>query len=342
MTNFDLLMGLNELEDELVLDAQEPTPASLSRKRVWAILLAAAFALCLIGCTYAVLSEADWFKDFFSDKIDQDLSEGQEAYIEERTQEIAQSVTIDGYTLTIESAIADQYNAYIKLRIQAPPGVILDAESYLPGYRRLENGELEKTLYREDGKEVAYVGSMGPLDDGDPKDDSFLILYRINLANHTEATFYDEGTWKLHLWNMDACYDSGEFITIMEGAMDFDIVFSKIGDEEVVLVSDPIPYSFKTYRDNDAYLNNDPDYTEGFLTSVILRSMSAEISIEGIDIPAGFITIPIVMKDGSRVEMHSHSFGTGVFSYSLDAPIVLADVDHILLEDGTKLYPPQE
>lgn len=342
MKSEDLLMGLNELDDALVWDAHEPAPVFLSRRRIFTVLLAALIAISLIGCAYAVLSEADWFKVFFTEQSGQALSGGQSAYIEERTQEIAQSVTVNGYTLTVESAIADQYTAYIKLRLQAPPGVILDAESYLAGYRKLENGQLEKTFFREDGKDIAYGASMRPLDDGNPTDGSFSILYEVNLFSHTETTFDEEGIWKLHFWNMDACYDSGEFITIMEGAIDFDIVFSKISDEEAVLISEPVPYSFKTYRNNDAALNNDPDYTEGFITSVILRSMSAQILLEGIDLPVGFNIIPIVMKDGTTVEMKSHSFGTGQFTYMLDASILLDEVDYLLLEDGTKLPMPQQ
>ena len=48
------------------------------------------------------------------------------------------------------------------------------------------------------------------------------------------------------------------------------------------------------------------------------------------------------MKDGSRIELHD--WGAGGVGYSLleaEAPVVLADVDHILLADGTEIPMPE-
>lgn len=336
----DLLNAINDIEDDILLDTANTTPAT-GRRRLVVALVAAVLALTLLGCAY-VLSGADWFKAYFEERTKQPLSEGQADYIDQRTEDIAQSVTIDGYTLTVESAIADQYTAYIKLKLQAPPGEILDAESYLAGIPDRENLEKEKGLTRADGKNAAYGSSMGPLDDGNPKDGSFSILHTFNLFDNTEVTFDEEGVWKLHYRNFDACYDSGETKTVMEGSIDFDIVFTKISDAEVAVIADPIPYSFKTYRDHDAYLESQPDYTEGFITSLTLRTMSATMTVEGGNEAVGFLDIPIVMKDGSQVKMQARSFGTGTYSYVLQAPIVMEEVDHILLEDGTKLYLPEE
>lgn len=341
MKSEDLLLALNDLDDDMVLDAMQPSSAHSLHHRAIAVLLAAALALTLIGCAY-VLTGANWFKAFFREQAEQPLSEGQSAYIDQRTEDIAQSVTIDGYTLTVESAIADQYTAYVKLRLQAPPGEILDAESYLPGIPDRENLEKEKSLTRADGKNVAYGGSMRPLDDGNPRDGSFSVLETFSLFDNTEVTFDEEGVWKLHYRNFDAYYDNGETKTVMEGSIDFDIVFTKISNEEIAVISEPIPYSFKTYASHDAYLESQPDYTEGFITSLTMRTMSATMTIQGENEAAGFLEIPIIMKDGSQVKMQARSFGTGTYIYSFQAPIVMEEVDHILLEDGTKLYLPQD
>lgn len=335
--------AMNDLDEVLILDAIQPVPSRvITRRKFAAILLATALALTLIGCAYTVLSGADWFKEFFRNQAEQSLSEGQEHYIEERTEDIAQSVTIDGYTLTVESAIADQYTAYIKLKLTAPPGEILDAESYLDGIPNYQDPSYQKTLTRADGKEYAGGSSMGPQDDGNPTDGSFSILHVFNLFSYTETTFDEEGVWTLHYQDFCAYYDSGETKTIMEGPIDFDIVFTKISNEEVAVVTEPLPYAFKSYRNNEAYLASEPDITEGFITSLTLRTMSATMTIEGHTEPAGFLEIPIVMKDGSRVHMQARSFGTGTYVYSLSAPIVMEEVDHILLEDGTRLYIPQQ
>ena len=342
MKSEDLLKALNDLDDDIVLDAKKETPKrKFNSRRFLAVLTAAVIASTMILTAVAAITEAGWFRNFFSIQSEQSLSEGQADYIGQRTEDIAQSVTIDGYTLTVESAIADQYTAYIKLKLQAPPGEILDAESYLAGIPDQENLETEKSLTRADGRNIAYGASMRPLDDGDPKDGSFSILEVFTLFSNTETTFDEEGVWKLHYRNFDACYDSGEIKTVMEGSIDFDIEFTKISNAEVAVITEPVPYSFKTYRDHDAYLAGDPDYTEGFITSLTLRTMSATMTVEGGNEAVGFLEIPIVMKDGSQVKMQARSFGTGTYIYSFQAPIVMDEADHILLEDGTKLYLPE-
>ena len=43
------------------------------------------------------------------------------------------------------------------------------------------------------------------------------------------------------------------------------------------------------------------------------------------------------MKDGSQIALHTDGRGTVL---SADSPIVLKEVDHVLLSDGTKLFAP--
>lgn len=93
------------------------------RKAVhWKPLLIAVLiaVLLLAGCGYVVLSETQWLQDFFSRQKGQPLSQGQSAYIEQNTQVIGQSVTVSGYTVTLESAIAEERVACIRLRLEGP------------------------------------------------------------------------------------------------------------------------------------------------------------------------------------------------------------------------------
>lgn len=337
----DLLMAFTDLDDEVILDAKEiPQSRMLNHRTLITVLIAAMLTLALVGCTYTVLTEADWFKNFFTEKSEQSLSEKQEAYIDEHTQEIAQSATIDGYTVTVESAIADQNNAYIKFRLQGPPGTVLDAAGgYLPGYKLLEDGNIERNLTREnDDRLFAYGASTRSLDDENPKDNSVYLLYHATLFSNTEITFEETDGWKFRIHDMNAYSEDGrDSETVFEGDMVFDINFTSISNEEISLLTEPLPYSFVTYRDHDAYLNSEPTYTEGYITSVVLRTMSAEITIEGIDDAVGFVQLPIVMKDGSSIKIGANSFGNGHYCYSAQAPIILDEVDHILLPDGTQL-----
>ena len=136
MNGKDIIWSLKNVSDSLVEEAEYgefPIRAdnTANKKRTHRLfsrpfLVAAIITLMLflMGCTYIVLSEADWFKSFFSDRMGQNLSENQAIFIDDNIQKLGQSVTVDGYTLTVESAIADSRNAYIKLILQSPPGTV--------------------------------------------------------------------------------------------------------------------------------------------------------------------------------------------------------------------------
>lgn len=336
----DLLIGLNELEDELVLDARDSSHGRSSHRRIFAAILAAAIAVSLIGCAYAVLSEADWFKDFFSTRAEQELSPGQEAYIEERTQEFIQSVTVNGYTMTVESAIADKYDAYIKIKFEAPSGVVLDAESYLDEIRVDEKGAPITPFARADGSDFSYSGSLAPIEDGNLTDNVYRMMYHLHLNPDWDFSFNDGSVWTLDFHNMFAYYDDPdkEEQLVAEGHWHFDLVFEHISNSEVQFLAEPLPYTVTIYEDAE------PTYQDVTITSVKLRTMTGELTFGDLEESyraAGFAMLTIVMKDGSSVEMGMHSGGSYEIKYSLKAPIILEEVDYILLPDGTKLPMPR-
>lgn len=333
----ELLIAFTDLEDDIVLDAREPL--SKGRGRRLSLLPAAAMvAMMLIGCAYAVFSEADWFKNFFEEKTEQALSEEQAAYVDEHTQQIAQSVTVDGYTITVESAIADKYDAYIKLTFRAPEGVVLDAESYLDAIPLDENGAPILPFARADGKTISYHGTLSPIEDGNLTDNVHGILYNLHLNPDYGFSFDDGSVWTLDFHDMTAYYDDGRETVVAKGLWHFDIVFERISTHEIEFLTERQPYTVTIYE------NGDPTCQDVTITSVKLRTMTGELTFEGLQDAfraAGFAALPVVMKDGSSVEMCMNSAGNGQLKYSLSAPILLEEVDHILLPDGTKLMMPQ-
>ena len=91
-------------------------------KRVISLALAAALLLALSVTAYAAMDGGEWFKSWFSDQTEGELTEGQMDYIDEAAADIGQSVTADGWTVTLESAMTDSRRVYMKLSIQAEDG----------------------------------------------------------------------------------------------------------------------------------------------------------------------------------------------------------------------------
>ncbi len=128
--------------DELLrraLAPESPDPALLGRvkasmrkeqdmrttirtKRIVTLALAAALLLALGVTAYAALDAGDWFASWFADQTQQELTEGQKAYITQAAAGVGQSVTADGWTVTLDSAMTDGKYCYMKLDIQAPEG----------------------------------------------------------------------------------------------------------------------------------------------------------------------------------------------------------------------------
>ena len=118
MTGKDLLMTLGTIDEAFYEEAEKPMP---SRRRRIAIAVLVAVLLLLAGCSYAVLTQAQWFQSFFGRLNGQPLSQGQAAYIEENVQPIGgQGVTVGHYRLTLESALAEERTACICLRLEGP------------------------------------------------------------------------------------------------------------------------------------------------------------------------------------------------------------------------------
>ena len=145
MNAMDLITGLNDIQDSFITDAgvfrsQIRHTSHLSKRKLWLAAAIIALLLLLVGCAVVyVVSNTGWYDNrwytkFFSGEqstaaVD-DLTESQQEIWEHGLVKIDQSVTCNGYTITLESGISDGYRMLIKYRIDAPEGIILDADNY--------------------------------------------------------------------------------------------------------------------------------------------------------------------------------------------------------------------
>ena len=345
MNGKDIIWSLKHVSDSIVEEAEYGTfsvradngvkndKATRLFRRPFLVAAIITMMLLLMGCAYIVLSEADWFKSFFSDRMGQNLSENQAIYIDANTQKLGQSVTVDGYTLTVESAIADSRNAYIKLVLQGPPWKALDADIYwFEPRKEINGGGYEETFTKIDGPGEGYgAGTWQGIDDGNPNDNSFTIMYALSQTINAELPSFEEGvTYRLHITDLEGYYEDDNCSVLLteNGVWDFDIVFDSINDNSVELITTPIATKYNEFAVE--------------VTSFELQTMSAHATYTGRNDEKGimcFIDSAVVLKDGTRVEFRPNTFGpSGEASFILSSPIVLDEVDYVELRDGTKIY----
>ncbi len=305
MNGNNLLTGLSHIDKKFIeesendmfpekMDAYKHQHRTTFRKPLF---LAAIITLMvfLMGCAYHVISESDWFKAFFSDRIDMSLSEKQTQYINNNTKEIGQSVTVDGYTLTVESAIADSRNAYIKLILQGPPDTALDADIYWYKNRPTTAGDgWEKNFYKVDEPDAIYgAGTWQMVDDGNPEDNSVTIMYALSQTINDELNSFESGvTYRLHITDLEGYYgeENRSEVLAENGVWDFDIVFDNINDDSVELITTPVSTVYSDFSIT--------------ITSFELQTMSAKAVYSGSDNEKGivcFVDSTVVLKDGTRI-----------------------------------------
>lgn len=295
------------------------------------IVIAAVIIAMTMLVGYTVLNGADWFRYFFEKKLQQPLSPAQNEFIDRNTIDVNQIATANGYTLTIEYAIADSRNAYIKLRLEGPINEPLDADFYVHTPRELpDKSGLEPTFFKVNDPTVSYgAGTWEMLEDGNANDNSVSILWILNQAGSHLPSFEENVLYKIHLTDWIGYYeDEGIDQPIAEnGVFDFYITFNSLNQDVLNFISTPI-----TTAHNDFSVE---------ITSFQLNTMSGSATYIGREDEKGVFCLIdsfVMLKNGTEVQVKPRHFGTGFCDFVLSSPVVLSEVDYVQLRDGTKLY----
>ncbi len=329
MKELNLLAALNDLDEDLLLEAI--TAPRRRRFRPATALIAAALAGTLVMSVGAAVSGSGWFQTYFAKQSQQPLTPPQVAQVQASTQDLGQSLTLEGYTMTLESAIADPWNCYLKLTITGPQGTVMDNHQGYGMYNVPSPEDLYHVFAPVSGAEFSGVGVWENQPDDNPEDNQVSILYRYNLNRDSGVNFETDPLWRLTVRNLTAWGDRVEEDRLLaQGDFCFDITFDKLSPGEKIFIYQPLAYTFRSMGGGAP--------VEGAITSCVLRPMGGELTISGCAEAVGFNKLPVVMKDGTQVDLCSGTWGNGSYSYFLRAPIDLEEVDHILLPDGTKLY----
>ena len=127
-----------------------------SKRRLSAILIAATLAVLLMGAGLAVIqygdSIQDWFAHYWELVTGQSMSEKQTALIDHLSQDIGLSQTINGVTVTVDSATVGVDNFYLLIRVE---GAKLSDRHYY-GFK-----QLDMTVAPDPIEELGGLGSYG-------------------------------------------------------------------------------------------------------------------------------------------------------------------------------------
>lgn len=335
MTGKDLFIALGNISPKYYDEAENDTIAtsqrhkSLRRPLLIAALIAA--LLLLVGCGYVVLSESQWLQSFFSRQKGQPLSQGQSAYIEENTQVIGQSVTVNGYSVTVESAIAEERVACIRLRLEGPGLADIYSGSFQS--RPLADGKGYESLFFKKGYASAEESPYGL---GrwifSPDGNAISILIQLDQSANPDAPSFETGVpYVLHLTDLYVNGFGQSERILTEGVWDFEIVFDHLSTDSAELINSPI-----TVTHENISLR---------VTSLSLRTMGIDVRFDPGDYDYlgrnCFEDSWVVLKDGTRVSAYPQFYNpSGSAGLSLDCPIDLEEVDYVQLRDGTRLPMP--
>lgn len=353
MTKHDLLDVIGQAQDQYILSAirtrkqaaSVPAKTRPTRGFLRKVLIAAAILSLLILTACAAKYVGQLFATYFQQEHSAQLSDGQIDYIENNAQpSVAQPIVTEadnGYSVTVSSALTDGKIAYITIDIRAPEGVNLEGGDI----RFLENPLLfpepaEGLVLAPDGSSPDAMCDYATVDDGDGLANTASLMFKVIPSVESEDVMPFDGSihWTMHAEGFEkAVFDAEkmdfEYTPLAEGVWEFDLTFQSIDTRKMEFVTEPIPVMTSNLLRNE-YIH------ENQMTSFTLSGLSYEMKLTQSEIDGEIQDVgdaAIVMKDGSQYTLLRLSAHPG----SMAAPIVLDEVDYILLSNGVKLQAPQ-
>ena len=363
-----ILYAMNDIDNEFLNEARETAPRRHSRKFV--ALLAAVIAVTAMTLTaFAADDLQSWFEKYFSQKaaayqaeqeaVNGELSQKQLDYIHKNEQVIAETHEANGWTVELKSAIGSGQVNYIILSVTAPENIVLTDWESLSGFDLSNSagiGFAWSAIMMEDSDRLDNTCDVLVVTEPDKPIDAGQWIIRINslfgeiydeeyerellrtkYAGKTDITSYTHEEW------------SKIFRTTLltEGSWDFTVEIPDSGLEQIELVAEPIESRVlvETFSLPGRLYNSHPITVTSFLLRPLDASLSYELSRQDskIEWPVTFMGnhATVVMKDGTKIALHGSAASyTGKLKLLSDSPIVLSEVDHVLLSDGTKLTVP--
>ena len=349
-----ILYAMNNIDTEFLNEARVQANSARRHGRKFAALIAAVIALMAVTLTaFAVEEIAGWFRQYFAKQSEAPLTSGQIEFIEENEQVIAETQEHSGWSLELKSVLSDSNTVYAIVGITAPADVTEeglrslwpDMDFYDKDRTPVGSWGVKLHIGMDGNKRTAdLVFELNPADWNSGNTWTLRVnrlsklvynreyeqeLLDTKYAGQVNIMFTDEEAAKIH-----------QQVLLAEGPWEFDIDLSQTNDAELEMITVPVTahtcYGYK------------PDGTEVLekvqITSFTLRPLSAAIKAEstgGLDFTYNADQhIYVVMRNGSRIELLPNWGAVGEQHLAAESPIILEEVDHVLMPDGTKLMVP--
>ena len=346
-----ILYAMNDIDAAFLNEAREKTAPARRHSRKFVALIAAVIALMTLTVTaFAAENIAGWFKQYFTKQTDTPLTPGQIEFIEENEQVLSETQSHNGYSLELKSVLADGNTVYAIVGITAPADVTEE------DLRSLWGSDIN--VYDESGTPIGtwgvklHIGTDGATD----------LMFELNLAEWNSGNRYTLHIASLSKLVHDEAYEQElldtkyagqenimftdeeaakiyQQVPLAEGPWEFTIDLDEVEQKVLELIAEPVML--------ETCIGFKEDGTDVFdeikVTSFVLSPLSATIYADcdfAPDFCAGQRRIYAVMIDGSRIELMPDWGRVGEDHLKAASPIVLSEVDHVLLSDGTKLTAP--
>lgn len=338
----ELLVAIGDIDPEMVLSAKNGISSSTVHKTLrctplrrhgYKLSIAAAVIVMLITSAVAYWTVGKGFLQFFSKQSEQRLTESEMQYIEENTAGIGQKMTVNGWSVMIDSAICDTNHVYLKIDIEAPKGVNLDAQSYTFRQHTLSAANTET-------HGVLHVGGTWDVIRDDYSKNNAISLIRTSemiVPLGCVPSFSSGSSQILRL--EDLCVWQGEKEEVIaKGVWTFVFNLSDSHQDCVEFIDHPVVC--------DAYRMTGKKIQVQLLSFQLspLGAICTYSFLNGDEQEAvHFSDIKVKMDDGREVNLMpsagliNSDSSVGVSSFSVGEPLLLHEVDHIILIDGTEL-----
>ncbi|MBR4289145.1 MAG: DUF4179 domain-containing protein [Oscillospiraceae bacterium] len=342
----------------ILLQSSEIPPAGkddmMKHKKMRPMVLVALIALvaAMTVTVFAAEEISGWFKQYFIRKSENGLTPGQIEFLDKNEQIIDETQTNNGYDLHLKSVLSDGYTVYATIGLTAPEDVTFEE------LKKLWGSAID---FYDENKKPCMSWMMDICDDKDGLENTVDLVFEITPAewsgsiltirfNALERMFHDAEYEQYLLETKYAGQDNIMFtdeeaarvhqkILMAEGPWEFTIDLSTVETKVLELITNPV-----TVQTSYGFTEDGTDlYEEVRVTSLILSPLSATIQTDADyapDFTTGDRKVYVVLTDGSSIELISNMAGGGRQYFNVASPIVLEEVDYVLLADGTKFMAP--
>lgn len=340
MKALQILKSIEFLDDDLIMGGNLSQNKDRHRLISSPMLIAAiiiAGILMISACT--AMGGTVKVLQFFSDAAPGKLSSEQLEYIVANTVDINKNVTVNGYTMTLQSVFSDGRDILLQFDLTAPAGVVLDADSY---------SDRHGTILETDGGMPLGLAMEWNLQDNDRSDNQISLIYSIASAWNRDDTFVDQNC-RFYIYGLEAVWHDHMNVrreTVTEGCWSYDIHFPENCNQSISFVQEPVTVCQDIIVGYEKTAENTMmpilEQQQGQITSLNLWALGAETSFRlGEETRnAEFGDLHAVMKNGKEVLLKKSFSMPDFITYKAETPIILDQVDYLELEDGTVFRKP--